>query len=324
MRIAYVLEDAGTSGGAKVVLEHCNRLAARGHEVTLFTVTYNSPHRWFPVGDIEIKHTGSYGQLEARLSDYEGLKVATWWKTAPIVAGSGGRGFYLIQDIESSYATDETEKAEILSTYRLPLTPITESRWVADRVEGANYIGIGIDHTAFREIDCERDRATVLYSYRKHFLKDPELFMLAAKLLPKSIRVIAVGYTSPPLPRAECLGYVTDSELMGLYNRVGVYLSTSVHEGFCLPCLEAMACGCPVVTTDADGNMEYCFNEVNCLVVPRSPEQVAAAVTRLCTDSRLADRLSREGLVTARRYQWDAVIDKLEIVLEQAHSEEEQ
>lgn len=313
MRIAYVLEDAGLSGGARVVLEHCNRLAARGHDVTLFTATWTDPRRWFP---LKVRHVpvGGYPAIEKRLRAFDGCKVATWWKTAPVVARSGGRGFYLVQDIETSYLQDERKHEQVLATYRLPLTLITESRWVTERLPGARYVGIGIDHDLYRTTGARRKGKTVLYAYRGHFLKGPDLFVNAAQRLPEEYHVITFGHDTPPIKRAFHRGFVTDAEVADFYNRVAVYVLTSTHEGFALPIVEAMACGCPVITTNADANMEFCIDRFNCLVVNRSSTELASAIKEVCTDRRLAASLAREGLATAARYQWDQVISNLEQV----------
>ncbi len=52
----------------------------------------------------------------------------------------------------------------------------------------------------------------------------------------------------------------SDQTLVKLYNKAGLYLLTSTHEGFGLTAAEAMACACPVVATYAQGNEEYCID----------------------------------------------------------------
>jgi glycosyltransferase involved in cell wall biosynthesis len=91
-----------------------------------------------------------------------------------------------------------------------------------------------------------------------------------------------------------------------------VFVQTSTHEGFCLPVLEAMACGTPVVCTDADGNRDFCSDGENCLMVPPRADAVAGAIARLLADVELRERLAQAGLNTAAAYSWESQIDHLE------------
>jgi glycosyltransferase involved in cell wall biosynthesis len=91
-----------------------------------------------------------------------------------------------------------------------------------------------------------------------------------------------------------------------------VFVQTSIHEGFCLPLLEAMAAGTPVVSTDAHGNRDFCRHEENCLIAKDTPEAVARALDRVLKDPGLRARLIAEGLETAKEYAWERRIDRIE------------
>jgi glycosyltransferase involved in cell wall biosynthesis len=89
-------------------------------------------------------------------------------------------------------------------------------------------------------------------------------------------------------------------------------VQTSVHEGFCLPPLEAMATGAAVVCTDAHGNRDFCRHEQNCLMPEPEPRAVAAAMQRLLEDPAMRGRLGRSGITTAADYAWNVRLDALE------------
>jgi hypothetical protein len=77
--------------------------------------------------------------------------------------------------------------------------------------------------------------------------------------------------------------------------------------------LEAMACGCPVVCTDADGNMDFCRDGENCLIVPKDdPLALARALERVLADPRRQEDLRQQGFATAQRYSWALTVDRLE------------
>jgi glycosyltransferase involved in cell wall biosynthesis len=109
----------------------------------------------------------------------------------------------------------------------------------------------------------------------------------------------------------------SDGEVNRLFNEATVFVQTSKHEGFCLPALEAMAAGCPVVCTDAHGNRDFCHGEENCLMPEARPEAVAAAIERVLRDRELRERVIAGGLRTAAEYVWDRRIDELESALEE-------
>jgi glycosyltransferase involved in cell wall biosynthesis len=91
-----------------------------------------------------------------------------------------------------------------------------------------------------------------------------------------------------------------------------VLVQTSRHEGFCLPLLEAMAAGTPVVCTDAHGNRDFCTDGVNCLMAEANTDAVARALERMLASRDLRESLAAEGRRTADDYAWERRIDTLE------------
>ena len=65
----------------------------------------------------------------------------------------------------------------------------------------------------------------------------------------------------------------SDERVNELFNQATVFVQTSRHEGFCLPLLEAMAAGTPVVSTDAHGNRDFCRDGENCLIADADPSR---------------------------------------------------
>ena len=91
-----------------------------------------------------------------------------------------------------------------------------------------------------------------------------------------------------------------------------MFVQTSIHEGFCLPLLEAMAAGTPVVSTDAHGNRDFCRHEENCLIVDADPEAVSRRSAGFSVTTALRARLVTAGFETAAGYAWERRIDQLE------------
>lgn len=102
-----------------------------------------------------------------------------------------------------------------------------------------------------------------------------------------------------------------------LYCSANMYVSANQSEGFSFGQLEAMACGCPVVTTDDGGSRDYIKNGTNALVVERSMAGIQRGVQRILKDKTLYKKLRKGGLQTAReeQFNWDNVTEHLESVL---------
>jgi len=96
------------------------------------------------------------------------------------------------------------------------------------------------------------------------------------------------------------LGRVSDGELRALYQHAACLLFPSRYEGFGLPPLEAMVCGCPVVAARAASVPEVC-GDAALWFDPASPESLVAALERLPAE---ADRLRVAGLARAESFTW--------------------
>lgn len=113
----------------------------------------------------------------------------------------------------------------------------------------------------------------------------------------------------PPLdrPGVSKLGAITDADLDALYRAASVLAYPSEYEGFGLPVLEAMARGCPVVTSSATSLPEV-VGDAGRLVDPHDPEALAAALAEVLEDPALASRMASAGRVRAEAFTWDASI----------------
>lgn len=100
------------------------------------------------------------------------------------------------------------------------------------------------------------------------------------------------------------LGYVPVADLFELYRLARCCAYPSLWEGFGLPVLEAMAAGCPVVTSAISAPAEIA-GETALLVDPMSTDEIASALERLWTDDGLRADLARRGLARAREFTWE-------------------
>ena len=107
------------------------------------------------------------------------------------------------------------------------------------------------------------------------------------------------------------------NKMYTLYNRCTLFISAGQSEGFNMPCLEAMACGCPVVCTPDGGNADFVKHGYNAIVVNRTIGGIQDGVRLLINDKELRNKLRKNGLETAKhsKFNWDNITKKLEGVL---------
>jgi glycosyltransferase involved in cell wall biosynthesis len=100
------------------------------------------------------------------------------------------------------------------------------------------------------------------------------------------------------------LGYVAASPLSHLYAAARMTVFPSLYEGFGIPVVEAMACGCPVVTSNVTSLPEV-TGDAALLVNPESVEEIAEAMVRLDRNDALRAELIDRGLARVRRFTWE-------------------
>lgn len=101
------------------------------------------------------------------------------------------------------------------------------------------------------------------------------------------------------------LRYIGHDELPAIYSAAGIFVFPALYEGFGLPPLEAMACGTPVVCSDASSLPEVA-GDAAVLVPPLDAGRMAEAMRRLLDDEAARRSLREKGLARAGRFTWEA------------------
>lgn len=104
--------------------------------------------------------------------------------------------------------------------------------------------------------------------------------------------------------RVHYQGYLNDEELAALYRRASCLVFPSFYEGFGLPPLEAMACGCPAVVSDVASLPEVC-GDAAYYVNPYDVESIAEGIYKVLTDEDLRRSLIEKGLERAKLFSWE-------------------
>ena len=155
------------------------------------------------------------------------------------------------------------------------------------------FLGVGVD-------SANKNIATVVAAFHKAKLdgavlvltgaKDPKVFGQIDHIQSDDVRMV---------------GFISDSDLRTLYEHALALVFPSFYEGFGLPPLEAMTCGCPVIISEQPALLEVCGDAaLHCRADDAA--QIAGHMQALHSDAGLRARLSAAGKARAQRFTWQA------------------
>jgi glycosyltransferase involved in cell wall biosynthesis len=338
VRVTFLLPHLRVAGGVRAILSHADRLAGRGHEVTVVvpagrpaTAWWRNRRRreprWMPGLRARVEWVADW--TGAALPDADAL-IATAWQSAPPVATAParcGRKFYFIQHYESLYHG----RPELVdATYRLPLRKVVISSWLAE-IMGSRFqsqaevivtpVDPALFHPTVRADDDGRLRVLMLHhEYEwKGVAEGIEAFTRVKARHPE-LALVGFGLKAPrrALPYDEFFADLPQTRLAWLYGRCRIYCCPSWDEGLGMPPMEAMACGAALCTYDNGGCRDYAFDGRTAVVAPRRDvEGLARALARLVEDRELRERIARSGREwIATRFDWGRASERLEALLQ--------
>lgn len=193
---------------------------------------------------------------------------------------------------------------------------IVISDWVRERVierlrldpDRVHAIHLGVDHDVFTP-DATVAREPLLYYParpwpHKNHVRLYEALALVRRTRPE-LRLVLTGAGHDPAALPDGVEALGDADLatrISLYRRAALVVFPSLYEGFGLPPLEAMACGCPVACSDA-GSLPEVVGDAAVLFDPADPSAIAAGVEDALARAR---DLAARGTERAARFTWAA------------------
>lgn len=105
-------------------------------------------------------------------------------------------------------------------------------------------------------------------------------------------------------------GYIEDADLQPIYSNAMFFVYLSLYEGFGMPVLEAMKCGCPVITSDVS-SMPEVIGEAGLKIDPYDPVQLINGYKKFYYDREYRDKCKYDGLERAKLFTWDKFIDEV-------------
>jgi glycosyltransferase involved in cell wall biosynthesis len=351
LAVNFVIPFLDKTGGLVVIFEHARHLAALGHSVRLYyplmpyAPLYNAvpprkrlyvrlrvllknifqagkPIPWFP-HPLDLRPVLSITPRAVRDAD---IVIATSWVTAFDVAAlppSKGAKHYFVQHFEDWF--NETRRLE--ETFRLPLRLIVIAPWLTALMkerfgrEVAAEIHNGLDLTAFSPPDRKPagpPRILMMHhvsEYKGIPMGLEALRRIHAKFPEARIRLFGLYAFEDREPWMEYVRDPSPEALADLYRESHIFLSPSLAEGWHLPPMEAMACGCAVAATEV-GCIPVLRKEGNMLTCPPGDvEALYRNLEALVADPARREAVAAKGLETIRGYGWERFSREFESVL---------
>ena len=264
-------------------------------------------------------YASSYGLLGV-LTRFHPLIISVW--------GSDVYSFPKISILHRAILKYNLSKADqLLSTSNIMVGEI--SKYTSAPIQITPF---GVDLNLFKKMDSiiQQDKFIVgtvkalsviyridiiLKSFKKVIDNNPKI-KLKLKIIgdgPEKEELKSLTISLGIEKNVDFLGRIENKLLPDFYNSFSVFVSVSDSESFGVVAIEAMACECPVIVSDADGFIEVVKNEETGIIVPRGDvDATAHAIQRLINDRSLGEKMGLQGRERVERlYDWNENVDKM-------------
>ena len=338
MNITFILPGGGRSGGIKSTVKAANGLLQRGHKVHLLVnktgrsprmrlrelwlkTRYTSDNDWLDLFEGSLER---FADIEQCTFDNKEIVVASGWWAGAEIRRVNQNGIIKVHHVRGMLKdADQMRAAWGENVPKIVVASYLEEviKQVCDQKVYA-IIPNGIDTTEFYPSVPESQRNGVGTIFGQGYHKDPETVLGVLNKLRRSRpetpqRVFSTHRRPKDIPSEIFHRLPPLEKIRDIYSRSLVWVLGSSSEGFPAPLLEAMSCGCAVVSTDCGGGAKDIIKdgENGFLVKVGDVEGIVSRVKELLDDGELRQRFVRSSKETLEKFSWGSSIDKLERAL---------
>lgn len=318
--ISFVLPGANISGGNLVALKHATILKKAGYDVNIINIDgYTRRTQEMSYGDEKLE---VISELSTTIVQNIDTMVATMWNTLDTTKkyNNVNNIKYLVQNKESGFYDDVMDECYAAnSTYNnvANVDYITISKWCKNWLEKdfgvkSKYAPNGIDLKMFpyKKRDFKGKIKILIEGDSESYYKNvDEAFRITNKLDKNKYEVYYLSYNGKEKTWYQVdksFNKVEHSKVFEIYQEADILLKSSILESFSYPPLEMMATGGVCVVRPNDGNIEYLKDKYNCLFY-KTEEEAIEKINELSSDSKLRDKLIKNGLETAKSRSWEKI-----------------
>ncbi|WP_236575790.1 glycosyltransferase family 4 protein [Paenibacillus sp. USDA918EY] len=317
-------------GGVKIIFEQANRLTLLGYQITI--ASWFPRPEWFPLNAtyIQLPAGSSLGDAIPKCD----LIVATYYThiydcirtgIAPVVYFEQG-DFHLFDNNRMStddlhYVRKQISFADAVYTVSEQTAKSLKQHYSCE----AKVIHNGLDSSRFNvevpKYEWPNPYMLMMGDVNTTFKGVSDIWEAYQMLRLNHHRVDLIWITpTEPAEEIRNIPWISkivvnpsQSEIASLYRGALFFVSGSHYESFSLPVMEAMMCGCPVITTNNLGVLEYAKHRENALLAEiKDPGSLFDQMVDLINDIQLREQLVKNGLETSSAFTWEVIIPKIE------------
>jgi hypothetical protein len=329
MRVTYMTPNMNISGGVKAKLEHCTRLAERGHQVTMVVCksTQNLWPKWFPlnkeIGVMSIRPQNLHSQMPKA-----DVLIANHWPYCQNLSPKQGR-LLVPRQIEEPLTVRELEEMKRKPDLWLPNSPDVEKAMYLQNIRNMHLVQNGVNHELFNPEGRTFDKKILTQlNLKKRRKGGPETLEVLGEIHKRypSVPIIGFGQRTRTkhgkVPKWMEFHKCGPWELSKLYKECGIFFYAALLDGFANSPAEAMASGCITVTVKNAG-MPYVSKYSASTFVPGDNKK---AYNLLCAtldrwdedDMRWVKQRSAAAVGRMGPYSWERSVDQLEEAMRRA------
>lgn len=317
-------------GGVSAPIHLVDELVLQGHDATVMLLG-GIPQGWRERADQHL-----FSAVSGVTPEAAATRALSRWDDAAVVAATMGSS-YAARDMAnasgnrwSAYAFcqddeprfhEDTKQPNVFDAnfnkilearrdyYRTGINGVCVSKFAADawrRYSGTDPVAIippGVDTAIFAPGE-KPEHPVVVGFHRKHRRRNPgglaATFQLIRQQRP-DVELVAIGKEGMPLPGVRNTGELDRTGVARELARAHILIEPSIYQGFGLPALEAMACGCVPICAANGGIEEYGVDGENCIIVENNPREFAnAAIAAI--EHRAHETMRDACVATARRF----------------------
>lgn len=338
MKITFVLPGGGRSGGVKSTVKVANGLIQRGHNVRLLVnkdnasmrsqlrnlwlgLRYSLGNDWLDMFEGAVER---FNDIEKCAFQDNEIVVASGWWAAEMLRLVKLPGIIKVHHIRGVGFNDSNKMRAAWGENVPKMAVASYLGEVIEKTCGQSIMAVipdGVDINEYYPSVPEDQRNGVGTIFGIGYHKDPATILDVLKKLRQKCaetpqRVFSVHRRPNDIPRGIYNRLPSMETARDIYSSSLVWVLASYSEGFGIPILEAMACGCAVVATDCGGPRDIIKDGENgFLVEVGNVEQIVDRVKVLLENEELRQQFVEKSRETVSKFSWDSSVDKLEEVL---------